>query len=601
VLGLDATLDAMLHADDGTAAFGQEDCQELRFLYPFQAAHPQEVGPLWRFSYEGASSVPAPDATAFGAAVRAGDLASAERAAHGLVDAVYAMPPVPAAAHVDVLTDAVLVIELAPMLRTLPHDALAQALDAQAPPPGAPAPLAAAIAARRAHETHAALPAPAGNPLAASIEYWTFQEHLRTRIPDGWADAIRRNTPPATFRGLTAEADAWLARHPAHPLADLVRLAKVRIHHLAGDSDAAWDDALAVYPARRVRALAELRYLLLQGDQPRPPAGVHAHDLELEAAFLRLDALDAARWSDLWREAQAAEPSAVAINLEERLLVWAAGKVSPGVLPAAFPARPRAPTPLWAKLRAAALIRAHEWDRALEQLAMLPRDDERTRLEAVADLQSGRAERAAELPGLSGDARAYVLGVVLDEAAVRRLCASTERTVRLAACFDLAVRLSRAGKWDEALPFARAAVPEHAALWEQAARIAQSSAPDRDLALARFLDGHDGEVVAEYDSGLYRGASAVAEGMPATSPERARVAEWLMRANERWLAVEAYTRWLAHNESAPGARAALDEADRAYNRVINRSGGGGLFFEIGPRSTVAAELRRVGARVRHRS
>ena len=144
---------------------------------------------------------------------------------------------------------------------------------------------------------------------------------------------------------------------------------------------------------------------------------------------------------------------------------------------------------------------------------------------------------------------------------------------------------------------ARAAIDaQKAALWREAAQ--HATGPDGDLALARFLAGHAGEVFG-LDASLYRAYSAREDELPAGSPEKARVAAAIERWTERWVALEGYTRWLGSHTGARGARAVLDEADDVYNRAINWAGGTYLFFgRAAPSSSTVKELRRVGAAIR---
>jgi hypothetical protein len=599
---LGETLDSILTTDDAFAPWGQEQRPEFRFLYPFWKAHPRELEELWRFSYADSPPLAGPVAAPLDAALARGDVAEGVRQATGILDAVYAMPPAIASSYAALFWRAVEVIELEPQLHRTQHDVIARFFGPAPLPADASAPLRAASAARQAHDMHAPLPPAAGNPRAASLEYWTFQDHLKTRIPDGWSDALRKSVSPTTWTDLEGEADAWIARHPTHPLADLARLAKVRIFYFAGDFDAAWDQALSLYPRRRVRALAEMRYLLLQGHTPSAAFVARLTDPELTTALLLQDGFDASRWEALWRASETMLPGDVRVNLQERLLAWQAANTKPGALPASFPGRPSNPSALWGKLRAIALLRAGESDRALDQLQTLAADPERDLLLAQADLQAGRPDRAVEIPRLSRDARAYLLGARIDDSTVSRLCQNAVPAARAAACFELAIRTARAGRWSDAIPFVRVGMPNRAARWEEVARLAAAPSADRDLALARFFDRHPGEVVSIADSGPYRGISMVDERLPARSPEHARVGEMLMRTTERWLALENYVRWLAQNRQAPAARAVLDEADRAYNGLVNYGGSDSYFWaRWAPITTTVADLRRLGAAIRKRS
>jgi hypothetical protein len=545
------TVDALLRStpDDGFVLWGDWQIPEMRFLYPMWMSHPAELDALYKFSYEQLTDLPPPSTAKLDAALAASDMVRAEVEARGVVDAVYAMPPVPAAKHSAVLARAVRVIEDR---------------------------------------------AGGSDPRAASRDFDALKAHLRKGIPDGWSRGALQQPPPA-WAALDAEVNAWLAKYPGHPLADMVRLMKVRLRYFQGDADGAWAQALALYPSRRVRSLAEMRYLLLQEQGPSGAVLASIHDMELITALQPAQSLDANAWSALWQRAALAPP-ATRTNLEERLLVWAASHASSG-LPGAFPSRPENPSPLWGKVRAVALIGAKRFDEALRQLATLPSDDEVALLKVQVEMQRGHPERVAALSEVPGDGRAYILAVLLDDAAVATLCQSADPHVREPACLERAARLASAGKWSEGEALVRAIDAQKAALWHEAAQYA--SRPDGDLALARFLAGHHGEVFG-LDSALYRSYTWEEEGLPAGSPEKARIDAAVERWSERWLALEAYTRWLGSHTGARDARAVLGEADDVYNRMINWAGATYLFATIAPSSSTMKELRRLGAVIRAR-
>jgi hypothetical protein len=324
------------------------------------------------------------------------------------------------------------------------------------------------------------------------------------------------------------------------------------------------------------------------------------HELELVTALVSVDSLDPSSWPALWQRAEQATQGDLRTNLEERLLAWTATHASPGNLPAAFPSRPDNPSPLWGTLRAISLIQTHEWDKALEELATLPDDAERTLLIAQAEVRRGRPERAAALPELGEDGRKYILGVLLDDDAVERLCENVEPRVRHPACLERAVRLASVGRWSEGAGLVRRAHPESAPLWQRAAQLAAD--PDGVLPFARFLDAHSGELLFGLGNGFYRGISDRERQLPPGSPEKTRIGELILRSTERWLALKGYTQWLTTHSGAPNALDVLSEADRAYNWLINVGGGGDFFFgRSAPSSSTVNELRRVGAAIRARS
>jgi hypothetical protein len=190
---------------------------------------------------------------------------------------------------------------------------------------------------------------------------------------------------------------------------------------------------------------------------------------------------------------------------------------------------------------------------------------------------------------------------LLDDATVDGLCRSTTPEVRQPACRERAMRLTRQGRWSDAASLVQAVSPAQADLWREAARVASSTDADHDLAWARFLDAHSGGFLFGLANGPYRGVSMREASLPAGSPEKKRIREMLMRSTERWLALEAYTRWLTNHAGAPNARDVLGEADQDYNRLINWGGGTAFFFgQNAPRTETVQELQRVGAAIRRR-
>lgn len=547
-------LRSLLYPDD-YADWGQQQRPEMRFLFPFWKAHPSVIDPLYRVSYEGVTELPPPDTAKLDAAVAAADRVHEAEAARAVVDAIYAMPPVPAAKHRALLARAIGVLE--------------------------------ELAGGR-------------DPHAPTRAFDRLAEHLRKAIPDGWSADTRKQVPGATWAALLAEVDNWLATYQAHPLADMVRLSRVRIRYFQGDADRAWAQAVALYSQRRVRSLAEMRYLLLQDARPSDSLLRSSRDLELVTALVSVDSLDAGAWPALWQRAEQAAQGDIRTNLEERLLAWTAAHASPGSLPVGFPSGTDNPSMLWGELRAISLLQAHEWDHAIDELRSLPDGGERTRLLAQAEVQRGRPERAAALPGLGEDGRQYILGVLLDDTAVENLCRSTDPHVRDPACLERAVRLASGGRWNEGAGLVQRIHPTSGALWQRAAKLAED--PGGILALARFLDAHPGELLFGFGNGPYRGASTREAKLPAGSPEKAHIGDMLRRSSERWLALQAYMQWLVTHSKAPNAPDVLEQADRAYNWLINVGGGSDFFFGRSvPSSRTAKELRQVGVAIRARA
>jgi hypothetical protein len=357
----------------------------LRFLTPFRLGDSARTDALWRLSYGWGDpdSVPGPPVAPLDAALRAGDLARAEREARAIVERVLDLPAYVADRHQGALRRAVELLELAPSLRGVDPALVARALAAGASP-GAPpnvvgplpAPLAAAVEVRglawdRAGALAAARP---DHPRVASLRWAALQHRLRTEIPDGWPEDIRKQVRPATWRSLDDAHARWLADHASHPLADLVRLSRVRVAYYEGDAERAWRHALAPWPRHLPRVLGELRVLAVRGVVAEP-TGPAAADPRLRSAMLALRAPSRAEWDALWAMAEDSAARPWASNLQERLLEGAARYAVAGEpLPARFPARAERRTPLWGRLRLVALFAAGDTARALAQAAAMADD-----------------------------------------------------------------------------------------------------------------------------------------------------------------------------------------------------------------------------------
>jgi len=594
LLPVDHTLMLITQPESEWASWGNSDRDELRFLYPFKQAAPAETQVLWDFAHAGGAAPPRRSFAAFEAAVKDGRLADAETEARAIVDSIYALPPVLAAAQRADLDRAVEFIELRPKLAKLPKDVVAGYFV------GGPLPAKLPRVLRAAHEVREGKrPSSKGHVRAGSLEHAALLRDFEQRVPDGWSDAIRKEVPAKTWSDLATAVDTFVAGHPSHPLRDEARLWKIRIHYFSGDHAAAWRQALALYPDRRVRALAEMRYLLVMGHAPPAALVDSLKDPLLVTALSNEATLDAQRFERRWALAEASPDEPWAENLRVRLLAWAARHAAPGKLPKSFPDTVLRRSALAGKLRAAALIKAQRWDDAKQQLGALSADAEQARLLAQLLTLRGDYAAAAQVVELNDDGRRYLIRVMVDDAALTQLARSRLPKVRADALVELASREARRGKWTQALAHLRAARPGDAALHRQLGKLAQSRAADADLELARFLDGHVGQIFFDADPGFYRGLSLREE--QAGSGEKARIAAALLRSHEGWLALEAYTRWLAKHERDPRAKDVLGEADARYNRLINWGGSDGFFFGRWQKSSkTVAELRRVGKAIRSR-
>ena len=595
-----SSLDRLIVPDPVWASFGNSQREEFRFLYPFKVEHPAEIAALWQFSYEQGGNAPAaPSFAPVEQAVADGDLGRAAQAARGVVLAVLDEPAGVAAEHTQVLFRAVELLELAPQLAAVPID-VARGFLLGPMPAALPPSLQDALAARTAGPGRAPLPAfgPA-HPRAASLALWALERDFAARVPNGWSDATRKAVPAATFRELEAGVDGWLADHPAHPLADWVRLWKVRVRYFHGDGEGAWQVLLAMYPRHRPRVLGEMRYLLLQDVAPSASQIDGLTNPELITALATTDTITEARFHRWWALAAASPAQKWATNLEERLLFWVAQHAQPGELPAEFPRTARDPSALWAKLRAVALGKAGQLVPASREIEGVQPDAEQAELASQLRLARGQPERAARLPELGVDALRYLVRVRLDTKALGRLATRHDAAGKEARA-ELAVRHTAAGRWEAAARRIDEDDPDRALLYRRAAALAARKDARADLDLARFLDANP-ELFRPSDPGMYRAMSA-AYGAASTSRDEARaIAATLTRGNARWRALTLYARWLPGHTQDYDAENALTEADRIYNRLINYGGASGLFWDVSVRpSREAKAIRAAGKIVRAR-
>lgn len=535
------------------ASWGNGRGDELRFLHPFRLDQPASTKTLWAFAHEWKDDVPAPPVDALDAAEDRHDDPAAKVEAKKIVEAIYAMPPVPAAHHRALMARAVDVI------------------DGTSPSP-----------ARLAHEA--------------------LRKDFRQTVPDGWAQGIRKQVAATTWTRLLADHEAWLAKHPQHPLADQVRLDEVRIHYFAGDADAAWKLLMGLSKRRPTRALAEMRYLLIQNELPSEGVVATIKDERLLSALApRLAAkkrLSNARWADWWRRAETARAAKKpwAINFEERLLYVAAER--PGPLPTGFPTRAQAPTALWAKLRAAALARAGSFAAAETQVLQAPPDPVQAQLLAQIRLRRGHVQAAAAVQQLAEDARRYLVRVRSTDGMVKKL-SHEPGPVAADARLEWAQRLVAAGHWNSAAKLIEKDDASRADLWRRAATITAPGNDDAKLALARFLVTHRDSIFDGHRNGFYRGLSWRHQDQRLPLAEREAIERYLTRSSADWLALGLFTVWLQAHPQHADAPQVLKEADAAYNRLVNRGGWDQYFWgKWANQHPTVATLRRVGKVVR---
>jgi hypothetical protein len=341
-----------------------------------------------------------------------------------------------------------------------------------------------------------------------------------------------------------------------------------------------------------------MRFLLLQNRLPTTTQLDALTDGELIAGLASSSTIDLARFEKWWAVSVSGNKAAWAVNLQERLLLWVAARARTNPLPASFPQKAENPTQLWGKLRLAALIEARRWRSAREQIESLKSDPEQARLAAQYFLAKKRPDLAASVPKLDSDSQTYVVSVLVPDRALGKLASAKSRHVAQLARFEQGVRLGAAGKWRVAAKLIAKDEPRRAKLWQRAASLSEGG-DAKLLEYARFLRDHHGQLLYPADRGFYRGVSYRYQALGAQSSERLLVERALTRSNERWLALDAYTRWLDKHSTQARARDVLSEADGVYNLLLNWGGSDSLFWgNYGKTSATVKKLRRLGRQIR---
>lgn len=629
---LEQTLNPLYHFVDGYTI------EAFLFLYPFHVdpARQGQVEDLWRLSYEnrwdldGTESAPGYSGAsleAFEAALRRGDASATEAEARRVVEQVLDMPLALANQNQKAFARALEYLDLKPSLPPLSAQTLEKyflsAGGLWPPPPKRPwemlsLPLALQQGwivrlAARSDAAKLAEQFPQG-PRAATLRFIALQEKFRGEIPNGWLEEIRKNTSPQTWRGLEGAADSWLREFPGHPLADLVRLARLRAHYYQGQADKAWDLLFALYPRRLARVLGEMRFLLKQGLNPAR-AGDAGQDPVLKTALLPFLKPEPAAWDSDWRLAERALPAPWALNLQERLLSQAVAMTKDGrPLPAAFPARAAAPSELWAQLRLMALLRAGRLDDALAQAQLLKSDPAGDLLRARTFLARGEWAKALAVAKLPDDAKRYLVRVLFDTPTLQGICRGPAGPWREEACLALAARAAARGDWNGGAALLEGS-PKRAQLWREAARLSAETGPAGLLAFARFMKANSGKLFAPVRTEWYRSLNfrlsglkdlpkpeaAKARSDPWSAEEESRaIREYFTANSERFYALKAYAAWLKgadpKNRAAAGV---LGETDQTYNGLINWDNWNSPFWqEYLEKSEWALAIREAGKKIR---
>jgi hypothetical protein len=609
------------------------DRDEYRLLYPAAKTHPKQLQLLWGFSYGFSPTKPGytePDFTkeqpvggwgapeislptgALQVALAAGDLQRASLAARSIVEAYLALPPVMAVQADSSLSMAVEVLELAPLLIGVSPSELLQYLPSVAPEgPGPelfnclatrstwstlPAPTATATTNKAARPKEPApLPESPGwcRARSASVGILELKQRSAREIPNGWPSDTDHGASVAPLLELSGQ---WLKSNPDHPMRDWVRLWEVRLQHFAQESSDSWAVFAELYPRRPVRVLAELRYLLLTQGWPESAVIDAFPHPEVVVGLLTQEVIASRpeRQAYWWRWAAEHRSQPWAVNLQERLLTAltrdpdAASKP----LPDWFPTRAEVPSPLWGKLRAGLLLIRGRLLEAERQAQLVAPDGEQASLLASARLRQNRPLAAVLTPFLDVPSRNVILRGWLDETALRNLLTHPDKSLSTAARLELSTRRMAEQDFASAANLLRQEDPDRAARFDEAARL---NTARETLALARLLAADFQMLSHSVDRGDYRGLSDLYRR---GTRQGTHLEAAVTRADERWLALSLFTRWLEANSKSPEAGAVLAETDALYNQLINWGGGPYFWGDYAPRSVLIRRLRAAGKAVK---
>ena len=612
---------------------------ELRFLEPFHRSMPDSIADLYAFAYEGDGyTYLHPDDTlpahlereAVAPALRAierGAYADAAAAARRAVEAILDLPAGVAAAHREALRSALEIADMAPRLAALDRVPASRYFGASDSTRQAIAtagtltpPLRDAYAVRSLDRADAARYADAhpDSPRLASLRFVALQEAMRSGIPDGWAPAVKDSVTPEVWTRLERMHDAWLREFSAHPLADLVRLSRVRLFYFKGDGARAWDELLSMYPRHRQRVLGEMRYLVQQSVVP-DSLGDPRMDWPLRAALVPEANLTPDQWTTYWKttEVHRGEPWAVA--MQERLL-WRAITLAERsrTLPAAFPSRPAAPTQLWASLRLLALLEAGDVPAAFAQA------DSTTDVGAIRVrlhlMQRAWGRALAESP-VGDPATAYLVRVLAPASVVDSIARIAGSPLARDAGLTIAGRRAAAGDWAGASRAGVAAKPGAARYWMRTVALAADTSPAGRLAFARWMRDRHGALFFGEDTFWLRGLNwrldalgseraGEKEPPPRLDPrlpwsaeqEREMIGRHLRSTTELYYALHAYAQWLdGATATTPGLGGVVREADQVYTRLVSWDERNSRFWTTALTSSPEARsIRRAGALVRRR-
>jgi hypothetical protein len=519
--------------------------KEERFLYPYLSAHPHEAQQLWQFAYEGLAQVPAPNEQRYqrASAEQHPDLARKE--AEKLLNEWYALPPVPAAAHREIALRAAKFLEQ----------------------PGAAA------------------------SVSPTQQFLDLMQQFSTHVPDGWASGVKNQVPASFWAQQLATSNAWLTANPTHALRDLVLLWQERVHYFSGDMNAAWSLLFQLYPQRRTRVLAEMRYLIQQNARPSAAQLDAVRDPLLAASLLTQENATPARWQRYWRLSEKATRTAEGVVLQERLLQALVDR-GIGSLPASFPKQAAVPSQYWGKLRGLLLMRQARFTEAKEQLSLLTPEPEQATLLASCYLSLGDPVQAARTPSLNAVDANYLIAVLTPPAELPKLRTDASSAVAGAAetalASDMIARADfhGAARWYKLIDAPQAAELEHmAALQKQG----------DELGLARALRARGKDLGVGMQSDYYRGFSTRYAQLKPDSAEAKGLITYFETSSGSFQALRHFVPWLEAHPNDKQTLTVLGEADDAYKALQSFGGWPDLFWvRYLTKHDLAVRLRRVG-------
>ena len=627
-------LTRLLHDDEYEATLRQE----LRFLEPFHVAIPDSVATVYEWMYtsgagkytfeeptdsalranEAALLAPANQALARGAFADAG--AASRRVVSDILD----LPAGVAPAYTNALRTANELSDLAPRLRGADQSAATRyfsADDAERERLATTNGLTPIL--RDAFEIRSLTRAGAGDyadshpssPRLGSLRFVALQQAMRSGIPDGYATQIKDSVPPVKWAELDRLHDDWLSRYASHPMADYVRLSRVRLYYFKGDEAAAWNELLAMYPRHRQRVLGEMRYLLYNSVEP-PSLDDPRIDWPLRAGLLTEVQPTPEQWTKYWRASEANESEKWAVPLQERLLWHAVEFIEDGgKLPVGFPTRAAAPTQLWAALRLLALIGANDVTAAFAQADLTTDLVDINALRARLHLLRREWGRAIAALGPQDPSTKYLISVLAPKNIVDSL-ASTRSEFANTARLTVAGRYATAGDWRRAARAASSVDTGHARRWARTVTLASDTSRAGTLAFARWMRGQHGQLFFEEDTEWLRGVNWRRNRLPSeTEPQAGERASFdsrlpwtaaqetsaieahLRSTTELYYALRAYARWLDRaSANTAGLAAVVREADVVYNRLYNWDENNSPFWSQTLESSAEAKsIRRAGA------